>query len=103
MWRWVVLVEPLRPERLFKLVAGLRASKGLIMMPATPGGVKAAMRVLKAGGLGGIPNARDIQHHGVPVEFFGTETHLPIGAVELAMRTGAALLPAYGPRLGFRR
>lgn len=99
----MVLVEPLRPERLFRLVAGLRASKGLIMMPATPGGVKAAMRVLKEGGLVGITTDRDLQDRGLPVEFCGSETRLPVGALELAQRTGAALLPAFGPRLGFRR
>jgi KDO2-lipid IV(A) lauroyltransferase len=99
----MVLVEPLRPERLFRLVAGLRASKGLIMMPATPGGVKAAIRVLKEGGLVGIATDRDLQHNGITVDFCGSPTRLPIGAIELAQRTGAALLPAFGPRLGFRR
>ena len=99
----MVLVEPLHPERLFRLVAGLRASKGLIMMPASPGGVKAAIRVLKDGGLVGIATDRDIQHRGALVEFCGAVTRLPVGAVELALRTGAALLPAYGVRLGYRR
>lgn len=99
----MVLVEPLRPERLFRLVAGLRASKGLIMMPASPGGIKAAMRVLRDGGLVGIATDRDIQNHGMPVEFCGSETRLPVGALELAQRTGAVVLPAYGLRLGYRR
>jgi KDO2-lipid IV(A) lauroyltransferase len=41
---------------------------------------------------------RDIQRNGLNVEFFGEETMLPSGAVALAQRTGAAVIPVFGIR-----
>jgi KDO2-lipid IV(A) lauroyltransferase len=43
---------------------------------------------------------RDIQGTGTPLPFFGEETPLPLGAVELAARTGALLIPGYCRRRG---
>ncbi|MBI4498115.1 MAG: lysophospholipid acyltransferase family protein [Chloroflexi bacterium] len=98
-----VLVEPLRQPQLFRLVAGLRSSLGLRMLPTTPAGIKTAIKLLRAGGVVGILCDRDIQHRGLRLDFFGEEASLPTGAVELALRTGAALVPCFGLRLGFRR
>src|SRR5262249_53004533 len=57
---------------------------------------------LRQGGLVAITCDRDIQHNGTPLTFFGQETPLPLGAVDLAARTGAAVIPAYCRRVGER-
>jgi KDO2-lipid IV(A) lauroyltransferase len=64
-------------------------------------GVSEAIRHLRAGGgCLAITADRDIQRNGVPLTFFGTPAMLPLGAVEFAARTGAALMPAYCRREG---
>lgn len=98
-----ILVELLPNPGQFELVGRLRGSLGLRMLPATPGGIKAAIRLLRAGGMVGIACDRDVQRHGVQIDFFGEEASLPSGAIEIALRTGAAVLPCFGLRLGFRR
>lgn len=98
-----ILVEPLGNPELFRLVAGLRSSLGLRMLPATPTGIKTAIKLLQSGGVVGITCDRDIQRRGMRIDFFGEETSLPTGAVDLALRTGAALVPCFGLRLGYRR
>ena len=59
---------------------------------AEAGGV--LLRTLRDGGLVGLLCDRDIVGNGVEVEFFGERTTLPAGPATLALRTGAALLPA---------
>ena len=46
---------------------------------------------------------RDIQRNGLRVKFFGEETSLPIGAVSLALRTGAAIVPIFSVRKSSNR
>ena len=41
---------------------------------------------------------RDIQGTGRPLPFFGCETRMPVGAVELALRTGAQIIPTFAVR-----
>ena len=41
---------------------------------------------------------RDIQGNGLSTRFFGEETTLPSGAVALALRTGAVIVPAFNVR-----
>ena len=51
------------------------------------------MRALRQGGTIGLASDRDFLRNGTPVRFFGQETTLPIGAVRLAMETGAPIVP----------
>lgn len=74
-------------------VTYLRASKGFDLEEATPGGLRRLMRALRRGGTIGLATDRDFLRNGVPVRFFGKDTTLPIGAVRLAMETGAPILP----------
>lgn len=92
------IVEPLEPEPLFRLVTSLRESRGLAFVPASPKGLKEALRHLRRGGVVAVACDRDIQGQGYRLEFLGEETHLPVGAVELARRTGAAIVPAFSIR-----
>jgi KDO2-lipid IV(A) lauroyltransferase len=64
-------------------------------------GVAAAIRHLrKGGGCLAITIDRDIQGNGAVLPFFGIPTRMPLGAVDLAARTGAVLMPGYCRRTG---
>src|SRR5262249_34281772 len=52
------------------------------------------------GGTLAVTCDRDIQDTGTLLPFFGVETRMPLGAAELAARTGAVLMPAYCKRSG---
>jgi PAS domain S-box-containing protein len=41
---------------------------------------------------------RDIQGNGIKVKFLGKETSFPVGVVDLALRTGAAIVPIFSLR-----
>jgi KDO2-lipid IV(A) lauroyltransferase len=90
-----VLAQPLEPAALFRYVAALRASKGLQIIPVGPAALRRVIATLKAGGMVGIVGDRDLQGRGLPVPFFGEAAHLPTGAIELALRQKAILLPAF--------
>ncbi len=73
-------------------VTYLRGGKGFDLEEATPGGVRRLMRALRDGKTIGLAVDRDFLRNGVPVRFFGEETTLPIGAVRLALETGAPIV-----------
>jgi phosphatidylinositol dimannoside acyltransferase len=98
-----VLVERLEPEALHQTVVRLRGAHGIRLIPAGPAGLREAVRLLKSGGVLAIGADRDLQRKGEPMSFFGAPARMPIGAIELAKRTGAALVPAFGLRLPGRR
>ena len=91
----IIPVEPIRPEPLLRLVTGLRASQGLSYVPLSVNILKQALGLLRKGGLVALAIDRDIQGRGVRVPFFGQETSMPVGALELARRTGAAIVPSF--------
>ncbi|MBI2847337.1 MAG: hypothetical protein HYX82_05595 [Chloroflexi bacterium] len=93
-----VLTEPLRPEPLYRLVTELRERNGLIFTTANVEGLKRAIRALKRGEVVALASDRAIQGTGLNLPFMGEETVMPVGAVELALRTGAALVPAFSVR-----
>lgn len=96
--RFTVLVEVLQPEPLFRLVTGLRTSRGLCFLPIGPGGLRATLRSLQRGEIVGVTCDRYIRGSGMRVRFLDKEATLPTGAVDLALRTGAAVLPAFSIR-----
>ena len=98
-----VLVEPLEPEALLNHIIGLRKSKGLSYLPVQLGVLKVVMRSLRSGETIGIICDRDFGRDGYRSTFFGEETALPAGAVRIAMRTGAAVVPAFNLRRGDNR
>ena len=101
--RVLVLTEPLQPQELSDFTHWLRSHHGHEYRPADFGGVKAAVRQLKRGGMLCILSDRDVGGTGVPMEFFGAKASIPLGAVDIAMRTGADLIPAWARRLpGYR-
>jgi len=95
----LVLTEPIAPPELSELFDRLRASHGHRFMPAGLAGGREAIRTLRRGGAVLLAVDRDIQGHGIRVPFFDAPAAVPVGAVELARRTGAPIIPAVSHRL----
>jgi KDO2-lipid IV(A) lauroyltransferase len=94
----LIITESLEPPSMSKLVHRLRASHGQEYRPVGFSTMKEALRRLRKGGAVGIIFDRDIQGTGRPLPFFGREAILPVGAVDLALRTGALLITAFAVR-----
>ena len=102
-FRVFALTEPLRPQALSDFTHWLRSRHGHVYRTIGFGAVKEAMRRLKEGGIVAILLDRDVTGSGVPLRFFGAEARIPLGAVELALRTEAELIPAWVWRVeGFK-
>jgi len=92
------LVEPLEPEVLLNHVVALRNCKGMNFMPVQLGVLKVVMQSLHRGEVVLIVCDRDFGKDGLRLSFFGEETSMPVGAVRIAMRTGAAVVPVFNLR-----
>ena len=97
-----VIVEALDARRLESLRAR-RESGGNRFVPATLSGVREALRALEGGNVVAVLTDRDIQGNGVCVPFAGRLARFPVGAVDLALRADAILLPAFATRVRNRR
>ncbi len=98
--RAVILTEPVKPPRLSRLMDAFRSSKGLTFMPVGVPGVKRVMRTLRQGGVVALTGDRDIQGPKEMLPFFGVETLMPTGPIEVALRTGATVIPCFSVRKG---
>ena len=88
------VVERLDPPELFEWFVDLRRSLGFEIVALGPDAGAATARALKANHILALLCDRDLTGTGPEVEFFGERTTLPGGPATLALRTGAALLPA---------
>lgn len=93
-----IFVEPFHSTPFLRCIAKLRQRNGARMLPISTGALRESLQILRRGGTIGIACDRDIQGNGLKVNFFGKETSLPLGAVNLALRTGAAIVPIFGVR-----
>lgn len=96
----LVLAEPLSPPSFDEMMTKMRTTFGVRYEDVSFSAVANAIKHLRGGGVLAIICDRDIQGTGTPLPFFGEETPLPLGAVELAARTGALLVPGYSRRVG---
>lgn len=97
------LTEPLQPPQLSEFIHWLRSRHGHVYRTVGVGALKEAIRRIRSGGLVALLLDRDVGGTGVPMQFCGAESSIPLGAVDLAMRTGADLIPAWAWRVdGFR-
>jgi KDO2-lipid IV(A) lauroyltransferase len=97
------LAEHIKPKALLDFTNQLRMSHGHAYRELSVGGLRETVRRLKQGGLIAILVDRDTTNSGVPMEFFGEMKSMPLGAIELALRTGADLIFATSKRLpGYR-
>jgi KDO2-lipid IV(A) lauroyltransferase len=112
--RVAVLAEVVRPQRLFDHLRNGRARLGVCVIPldvaamreADPqdarrigaGALRQVFSELHASGTVAIAIDRDLTGTGVPVQFFGQATPIPLGVVDIALRCNAALVPAWSVR-----
>lgn len=94
-----VLVEP-KVGELGRVIDRARSAMGIRTVETTS--VTSIGRVLRRGGALGLLADRAITGVGERVPFFGREALLPSAHVAIAMRTGAALVPAFSVREGGR-
>jgi KDO2-lipid IV(A) lauroyltransferase len=96
--RAVAPVQRIENERIFRYTLGLRQSHGLRLIPSDEPMI-GLFRALKRGEMVGLAADRHVTDSARVVAFFGAPTQLPDGPVRVALRTGAALLPAFAVRL----
>jgi KDO2-lipid IV(A) lauroyltransferase len=80
-------------SELMHAVNRARQAQGLVLVPMDS--ALGIHRVIRDGGVLGILADRAVTGIGERVEFFGRQALLPSAHVALALRTGAALLPAF--------
>lgn len=94
------VTEPVKPERLSRMLNKIRSSKGVEFMPVGVPAAKRIVRILRGGGTVALMGDRDISGPRMRLPFFGEETWLPTGPVEVALRTAAAIVPSFSVRRG---
>ncbi len=89
------IAELLEPVRLFDKFVEYRASLGIRIYPVGQKGVIdiLADELRNDKRMVALVSDRDLTSRGIPVDFFGEATRMPAGAANLALRTGAPLLP----------
>ena len=97
-YRVTTPAEHVKPEILYQRIVATRASKGLTIIPVD-GPLLSLVRALKKNEIVGLASDLDVTRSGIVVDFFGAPARLPDGHVQLALKTGAALLPAFSVRL----
>lgn len=98
-----VLSEVIEPWDYYHITRRLREWNGISMLPVTFSGLKEAITRLKRGEIVAIACDRAIQGSGIVMEFLGEKALMPVGGVELALRTGSPIVPAAAIRLsGYR-
>jgi phosphatidylinositol dimannoside acyltransferase len=87
-----VVVDRFEPARLDRLVQGVRAAKGLALIPLEEA-PRRALKVLRSGQVLALLIDKPAPGEGVIVDFFGGPIEIPSGAALLARRTGAPVVP----------
>jgi KDO2-lipid IV(A) lauroyltransferase len=98
--RVFALTEPQDPRRLSLMMDDLRRSKGHDFAPVSVGSVKRVIRTLRQGGVVTLMGDRDIEGPRQLLPFCGEETWMPTGPIEVALRTGAIVIPSFSYRRG---
>ncbi len=94
------VTEQVKPERLSRMLNSIRKTHGVEVMPVGVPSAKRIMRTLRDGGTVALMGDRDIHGPKMLLPFFGEETWMPTGPVEVALRTGAAIVPVFSSRRG---
>lgn len=91
-------VAETQPGRINDDFIRIRQRRGMRLIPMEHGAAS-IVRALKRGEFLAILIDRPLREGGVEVEFFGRTVRIPDGPARLALRTGAAVVPAALPRL----
>lgn len=90
----LAVAEALPNQRITDWFVDVRNEFGIeIVLTSDPNRMRKLIKVLKDGGAVALVSDRDVTGKGMPVEFFGEETTMPVGPVALAELTGADLVP----------
>ncbi len=116
--RMALLAEKLQPAELFERVVGSRGKLGVQVIPIDVAAMRGrdpevarrvgasamreVFRMLRSGGTVAMALDRDLIGNGEPIPFFGTPAPIPVGVVDIAIRTGAAIVPIVLYRNGRR-
>lgn len=98
--RGFAVTEPVEPPALARMLNEIRSSHGVRFMPVGIPGVKQLLRTIREGGAVALMGDRDIEGPRMRLPFFGRETWMPTGPVEVALRTGAPIFPSFSVRRG---
>ncbi len=101
--RTAIIAERVRPAGLFNYMVRLRSATGIDIFPPGREAIVPILKLLRSNGVLLVAGDRDVSRQGIDVEFFGETASLPAGPALLAMRTGAALIPAYTVRTSSRK
>jgi KDO2-lipid IV(A) lauroyltransferase len=96
--RVFALTEPLDPPALSRLLDRARSSRGHTFAPVSIGNVKRVIKTLRSGGTVALMGDRDIEGPKQRLPFFGVDTWMPTGPIEVALRTGATVIPSFSAR-----
>ncbi len=96
--KMTIFVEAFDSTPFLRNIAKLRQGNGARILPVSTGALREGLQILRNGGTIGIVCDRNIQGNGLKVSFFGEETSVPSGAISLAFRTGAAIVPIFSVR-----
>lgn len=88
-----VVAETFADRRLDDMVTGARRRLGMQIVKMEKSG-PSLLRALKNNGLLALLIDRPVPGEGVRVSFFGEEVEVPAGPARLALRSGAAVIPA---------
>lgn len=88
------VVEPVEPPELARWFMRLRQELGVDVITLGADAGAASARALAEDRILALLCDRDLGGSGIEVEFFGERTTLPGGPATLALRSGAALIPA---------
>jgi KDO2-lipid IV(A) lauroyltransferase len=83
-------------------VAAMRAGDAQTARRIGASSMREAFRVLRSGGVIAMALDRDLIGNGEMVPFFGEPAPIPVGVVDIAMRSGAAIVPIILHRNGHR-
>jgi phosphatidylinositol dimannoside acyltransferase len=91
----LALTERLQPPRVNALVQRARHRHGEHFVEVGLGGTRDALEQLRRGAIVALIADRDVLGTGLPTMLFGAPAQLPPGPIELALRTGAAVVPCF--------
>jgi lauroyl/myristoyl acyltransferase len=98
-----VVVEHVQPEALFEFLTAQRSSHGLNLIPIDKPLIGLIRTLRKENGVVGLVVDRDVSGTGVLLPFMGETTRVADGAVQLARRTGSAIVVAFCRRIANHR